>query len=140
MSKKWTYGMGACVLTAALVGGWTPAVQAKAPANHNAPARTDKGHGEQLAKFKAALAKLDLTADQQTKIDGILTDAKAQLQALRGEGKNGDRTAMRDKVRTILRDTHEKLAVVLTPEQKVKFRELMKEQRQGAKPGTQPAA
>ena len=139
MSKNWTYGMGACVLAAALVGGWTPAAQAKAPAHQNASARAEKGQGDRLAKFKANLAKLDLTADQQTKVDGILTDAKAEMQALRGEAKNGDRAALRDKVRTILRDTHEKLAATLTPEQKTKLRELMKEQRQGAKAGTRPA-
>lgn len=133
MSKKWTYGMGACVLAVALMGGWTPAVQAKAPTSQNAPAR---GHGELLAKFKAALAKLDLTADQQTKVDAILADAKAQLQALRTEAKNGDRTGLRDKVRTILRETHDKIAAVLTPEQKAKLRELMKESRQDSKAGT----
>ena len=140
MSKNWTYGIGACVMAAALVGGWTPAVQAKAPTSQKATARAERGHGERLAAFRAALAKLDLSADQQTKVDGILADAKAQLQALRGEGKTGDRAALRDKVRTILRETHDKLAAVLTPEQKAKLRELMKEHRQQTKPGGKPNA
>lgn len=140
MSKKWTYGIGTCVLAAALVGGWTPAVQAKAPANQNAPARAERGHGERLAAFKAALAKLDLTADQQTKVDAILADAKTQLQALRGQDKTGGRAALREQVRTILRDTHDKLAAELTPEQKAKLRELMREHRQQTKPGGKPNA
>ena len=140
MSKKWTYGIGTCVLATALVGGWPPMVAAQAPTSQEAAARPERGPSERLAAFKAALAKLDLSADQQTKVDGILADAKAQFQALRAEAKPGDRAVLRDKVRTILRDTHDKLATVLTPEQKAKFRELMREHRQDAKPGGKPNA
>jgi Spy/CpxP family protein refolding chaperone len=135
-NRQWTYGT--CVLAAALAGGYTPAVQAAAPTSQNAQAGMPRGHGARLAAFKAAVAKLDLTADQQTKIDGILADAKAQLQALRGQARTGDRTALRDKVRTILRDTHDKLAAVLTPEQKARLRELLKEHRQSEKAATSP--
>jgi Spy/CpxP family protein refolding chaperone len=132
--KKWTRGLGACVL-AAVVIGWSPAtVLAQAPTTQNAPAGAHRTPGEALAWFKAALAKLDLTADQQTKINAIIADAKTQLQALRSQAGTGtgDHAALREKARAIVRDAHQKIAAVLTPEQKAKLREMWKQDHPGA--------
>ena len=115
------------------------------------PAKAAKGaKGEQrtpLAMVQRALEKLDLSDDQAKKIGDIISTAQQDLQQVRDDAKaSGDKTAVREKVRTIMTDTLKKVSAELTPEQKTKLREQMKEFREQRKaqhsdqsPSTQPA-
>lgn len=88
-----------------------------------------EGRREPLKRLEANLAKLDLTADQQKKVDGIIADAKTQLQALRQQAKNGDKSALKDQARQIITKAWSDIEAVLTPEQQAKLKELRKEER-----------
>jgi Spy/CpxP family protein refolding chaperone len=83
--------------------------------------------GMMLESFRDAVAKLDLSDDQKTKVKEILVDAGKELQELR-EKVAADRSQQpREKVRQIMQQTREKLSGVLSPEQQQKLRELMQQ-------------
>jgi Spy/CpxP family protein refolding chaperone len=86
-----------------------PADNTAAPAS--APAATAPaagGQGDHAAKFQAALAELDLSDDQKTKIQGIMSSMPAG------------------------RERRRAIAAVLTPDQKAKLKELIKAHREGS--------
>jgi Spy/CpxP family protein refolding chaperone len=63
--------------------------------------------------------KLNLTSDQQAKIEPILTDAENQLQAARRENI--------DKVSQIFQKANAEIATILTPDQQVALDKMIKE-------------
>jgi Spy/CpxP family protein refolding chaperone len=81
--------------------------------------------------FRENLKDLDLTAEQQTKVDALLDESRAKMQALRGEagGAGAGNTEGREKMRAALRETREKLDEILTPDQRTKLREKMAARR-----------
>lgn len=83
-----------------------------------------------IDRLKQTVDALDLTAEQKTQTDAIFKDAADQAKALRTEA-GGDRAAMREKAGELGRETREKLAAVLTPEQKAKLKESMPAGRRG---------
>jgi Spy/CpxP family protein refolding chaperone len=106
-------------------------------------AKGAKGGGP-IEKIREATAQLDLTAEQQPKVDKILDDAQQEVAKLRQAAKaSGDRAAVKEKAKEVIKDTIGKLSHVLTPEQRGKLRELIKEARAEKKgensPATQPA-
>ena len=76
------------------------------------------GGGQRL---RAALAELDLSADQKTQIRQILADAKAQS-APTSQPSGGNRAASRSDRRAIM----EKVLGVLTPVQRAKLKQILK--------------
>ena len=90
-------------------------------------------HHEALVRIRKALAKLDLTADQKTKIETIITDTKTKLQNLRSTATNTtDKSTLREEAKTIVKKALEDIRNVLTPEQRDQLRE-MRETKGAAK-------
>ncbi len=82
-----------------------------------------------LDAWKTNLAQVGLNADQQAKVDGLLSDGKQQIDSLRADVLNGslDRDAARQKARTIFLTIHSKLGDILTPDQQDQLRQLMQQ-------------
>jgi len=72
-------------------------------------------------RFEQLAERLDLNADQKTKVQQILGDSREQLRAVRRESE--------PKVVEIRRQTDERLQQVLTPEQWEKFQTVRHEMR-----------
>ncbi len=83
--------------------------------------------GEALERFKSALEQLDLTAEQKEKIKSIMTEARSKLEALKGQAD------AREQAKPILQKVRQDIAAVLTPEQKAKLREILKNDRTQSK-------
>jgi Spy/CpxP family protein refolding chaperone len=74
-------------------------------------------------RFEQLAERLDLNADQKTKVQQILGDSREQLRAVRRESE--------PKLNEIRRQTDTRLQEVLTPEQWQKFQALRHELRGG---------
>lgn len=72
-------------------------------------------------RFEQLAERLDLNADQKTKVQQILGESREQLRAVRRESE--------PKVVEIRRQTDERLQQVLTPEQWEKFQSVRHEMR-----------
>ena len=72
-------------------------------------------------RFEQMSRRLQLNADQKTKVQQILSDAREQLRALRKESE--------PRVTEIRRQTDEHLQQILTPEQWQRFQEMRDEMR-----------
>ncbi|HEY6242423.1 MAG TPA: hypothetical protein VIX17_00670 [Pyrinomonadaceae bacterium] len=73
-------------------------------------------------RFEQLSDRLQLNADQKTKVQQIFSDTREQLKGLRKESE--------PKVTDIRRQADEKLQQVLTPEQWKKFQAIQEEMRQ----------
>jgi len=83
----------------------------------------DRGPGNRVDEMAE---RLQLTADQKTKVQQILSDSREQLRALRRESE--------PKVADIRRQADERLQTVLTPEQWQKFQGMRDDrQRRGGR-------
>jgi multidrug efflux system membrane fusion protein len=78
------------------------------------------GHGGGAGRMQAMLAQLNLTPDQQAKIEAIQAAARPKIQAA-GDDPDAKRTAMRDSMQQI--------NAVLTPEQQAKLAQLRAQAR-----------
>ena len=78
--------------------------------------------GDRRDRFEQMAEKLQLTADQKTKVQEIFTDTREQLRAVRRESE--------PKVNEIRRQADGRLQTVLTPEQWQKFQSTRDEMRQ----------
>jgi Spy/CpxP family protein refolding chaperone len=75
---------------------------------------------------KEVADQLNLTADQKTKIQEIVAAQQAEMRsAFQGGGGGGDRSAMREKMMAMRKQTDDKIAAVLTDDQKNKWKELV---------------
>jgi Spy/CpxP family protein refolding chaperone len=75
---------------------------------------------------KPVADQLSLTADQRTKIGGIIEAQRAEMRsAFQGGGGGGDREAMREKMLAMQKQTDAKIAALLTDTQKAKWQELV---------------
>lgn len=79
-------------------------------------------HGPMMQRIHDRLAKLDLSPEQQTKVDAILDDTGKKFQALRQQAQDnaGD---TRQKSMSLMQSTRQQIAAVLTPEQQQQWRE-----------------
>ncbi len=82
--------------------------------------------------------QLDLTADQVTAIKALLEAQKEEIKAVRTAG--GDRDAQLKAVREIKDATEAKILELLTPEQLVKYNELLEKQKDRGQQTAQPMA
>ncbi len=104
-----------------------PALRAQvAPVTPVTDASPHNGHhGEHLKKLAE---KLGLTEAQIAQIKPILQDEKQSVKALKAD-TTMDKKAKRGKLREIRRSHMEQILAILTPEQQVKFKEMMHEHR-----------
>jgi periplasmic protein CpxP/Spy len=64
--------------------------------------------------------KLDLTADQQSKVQGLLQDEKTQMQSLK-QDTSGSQQDRRAKFMEVHKNTDDQIRAILTPEQQKKW-------------------
>jgi protein CpxP len=95
-------------------------VQASSPAQ---PRRLSPE--ERTAELKK---ELSLTEEQAAKVKSIFEQHDKEVRKL-FEASGGDRAAMREAMQQKVKETDEKILALLNPEQKAKYRELMKERR-----------
>ena len=96
------------------------------------------GAGDQVERLRGALEKLDLTSEQKEKLKPVLEDAKKKFTELREQLQGGDRAAMREKLKTLMDETRDKLKEILTSEQAEKLKTAMESVRPGAAAGGPP--
>ncbi len=95
-----------------------------------------------IDRLETSLGKLDLSAEQKAKVEPVLADAKKKFAELRSQLQSGDRTAMREKFKTAMDETRDKLKEILTPQQAAKLKADLDAVRTGAaagRPGAAPA-
>ena len=85
--------------------------------------RWDRGPGNRMDELAE---RLQLTADQKTKVQEIFGDTREQLRAARQE--------MEPRMAEIRRQADGRLQTVLTPEQWQKFQRMREERRRGRGP------
>ena len=78
-------------------------------------------------RFEQLATRLQLNADQKTKVQQIFGDTRQQLQALRKESE--------PRVNDIRQQTDQQMQQVLTPDQWNQFQQLRNEMRAKRKPG-----
>jgi len=84
------------------------------------------GAGEMVSRLKSALEKLNLSDDQKTKVHELFEETTKKAKDLHAQAENGG-TDAREKLRDLMKDTHEKLSTILTDDQKQKLQESMQE-------------
>ena len=123
-NTKWTVGLLSLGLAGPRAGPDRPGGRRppKEPAGRQRrPARPGPGPPRRprrhAAPFQQAVEKLNLSADQKTKVNAAFADAKEKVQkAVTDAGS--DPAAAREKVRPIVEDLRNKVNEVLTQEQK----------------------
>jgi Spy/CpxP family protein refolding chaperone len=83
--------------------------------------------GNMMQRLNQFAEKLDLTADQKTKLTTLRTQTAEQLKALRNGNSNRDE--QRVKVKEIMKSHREKFEAILTPAQQQKLKDMMKQQQ-----------
>jgi Spy/CpxP family protein refolding chaperone len=117
----------------------TSLLGAAAFAQQNPPPSPPPGGGDQPQgqrrgmpsvddQVKMLSDRLNLTADQQTKIKPILEDQRTQAQALRKDDSLSD-DDRRTKMRALRESTNSKIRDVLTDDQKKQFDEMQQQMR-----------
>ena len=69
--------------------------------------------------------KLELTDDQTAKVESIFVDSQKKMQELR-KNVGGDRSAIRDSMKTISEQADKKITDILTDAQKEKYAQVKK--------------
>jgi len=83
------------------------------------------GRGRMFAELVATMkAELSLSAEQEKEIDTALSDARNEMRATRGA--EPDQAARREAARLMRTQVEDRLALLLTPEQRVKFDDIRK--------------
>jgi hypothetical protein len=96
--------------------------------------------GQMTERWKRAVGELNLTADQQAKVDAVLADAqkKAETQAAEadpGQDAGGGRGPGGGRLFAGMQETRQKIQDILTPEQKQKLDEIMPQRGPGGRGG-----
>ena len=88
-------------------------------------------------RWKRALGELNLTSEQQTKVDAVLADArkKAETQAAEADPGQGGGGGRGGQLFAGMQETRQKIQDILTPEQKQKLDELMPQRGRGGQGG-----
>ena len=107
-----------------------------APQGPGGPGRgqmMDPEHRTQMMKDR-----LGLSDAQATQVKAVYEDERTKTEALRAD-QSGDRDAMRAKMGEIRKGSDERIAAILTPDQKTKWDTMRAEQQQrGRGPGGPP--
>lgn len=82
--------------------------------------------GDIAARLKAAIAKLDLSDEQKSKVHDVLEETGKKAKDLRSQAENGSQEA-RGKLRDLMQETREKLGSILSDDQKQKLQETLQQ-------------
>ncbi len=74
---------------------------------------------------KPVADELKLTDEQRTKIEAARTEQMTEMRSLFQGGAGGDRTAMREKMMAMQKQMDEKIAAILTDDQKKQWKEML---------------
>ncbi len=94
------------------------------------------GGGGMAAQRERLVTELQLTSDQQTKLDAISAELRPKFMAMRDMSED-ERPAAREKVTAEMR---QKIMTMLTAEQKPKYQQLIAAQQQARASGASPSA
>ena len=109
----------------------TPETETKQQQSQN------KGNREAMqAAYNAMLDSLHLTDQQREDIDFVNTKYRAQMQQIR-QSNEGDREAMRPKMKELRDKQNEELKEILDEEQFAQYQNWMRENRQRRRGGNQ---
>lgn len=141
-----------CVVAAFVmaVGMISVSAQAAGKAGKDAKDGQGKGSPKQVIEvLQNAVAQLNLTDDQKSKINGFLDDARSKIKEIRANDK-GDKQKAREDMLALRQNTRDSVMSVLTADQKTQLKDLLKEARADRRgknadgpataPATQPAA
>ncbi len=109
--------------------GWTWLSEAVA---QQGPGGAGGGGGGMAAQRERLVAELQLSAEQQTKLDAISTELRPKFMVMRDMSED-ERPAAREKVTAEMR---QKIMAMLTAEQKPKYQQLIAAQQQARAAGT----
>ncbi|HWE96703.1 MAG TPA: hypothetical protein VG269_22270 [Tepidisphaeraceae bacterium] len=115
--SKWAIGLLSLGLVAAPV--FVAGVRAE-DAPKEKPAGGQRGPTAGLDRYHDAVMKLDLSADQKTKLDPLFADAKTKVTAAASDAGT-DPKAVREKVKPIMDDLRKQVSAILTDEQNKKL-------------------
>jgi periplasmic protein CpxP/Spy len=109
-------------------------------AQQDAPAAAGHAQGQHMdpqEQLQRLSKRLQLTADQQSKIGAILQDRQQQMQSIRGDGslKPADKRA---RLKSLMDSTQGSISAVLTDQQRQRWtemREKMMERREAKQDG-----
>lgn len=93
--------------------------------------------GDPIARLRTAVESLELADDQKPKVRRVFEDAIGQSKDLRQQIQSGDNGA-RDKLRTLIGDTRDKITEILTDDQKQKLREALQQAAENGGAGARP--
>src|SRR5262245_36430164 len=102
---------------------------AQQPAPPQAASKMPPGHESVAERLESMSKELNLTQEQREKIRPVLEEHSKQMRELRNDTSLTPEQR-RDKARAMMMETHEKIAAVLTPEQKGKLKQHMEQMRQ----------
>ena len=80
---------------------------------------------EMVDRWKRALGELNLTSDQQTKVDTVLADAQKRIETQAAEAGDGQGGGRGGRGGAGNQETRQKIQEILTPEQQQKLSEVM---------------
>ncbi|MGF1632259.1 MAG: deiodinase-like protein [Phycisphaerae bacterium] len=120
-------GAGLC-LTPSQLAAAPEGARKDAPARGERPERGQAGPQEpgqrldqMVERLRERLAGAGLSDEQQTQVDAILADARAEVQSLAPTLQGMPREEIRDEMMVLMGETRTKLAAVLSDEQKAKL-------------------
>jgi Spy/CpxP family protein refolding chaperone len=96
--------------------------------------RNQPGQGQIDERLREALGELNLTDEQKIRVDQTLADTRAKVEALRADVQQTDPQVLREQARTIMQETREKIAEILTAEQRAQMLEKMEAARERMEP------
>lgn len=89
---------------------------------------------------KPVADQLKITDDQRTKIQAVIDEQRAAMRDLFQNGSSGDRTAMMQKMQDMRKQTDEKIASLLTDDQKNQWKQMIGAAFTFPAPGPRPGA
>lgn len=133
----------AIVVSSASAQDPTPPPMPERPAGQQGPGGPGRGGMMDPERATKMLTdRLGLSDAQATQVKAVYEDQRTKSQALMAD-QSGDREAMRGKMMEIRKGTDDRIAAILTPDQKTKWdamRAEMQQRRPGSGPGGPPPA
>jgi periplasmic protein CpxP/Spy len=133
MRRTKTLALAVCMFITMLMLGLNSFARPQAAAQQPAPAQAAPKMAPRQPSVDERIDRmskeLNLTPEQKDKIRPLFEEQDKQMRELRSNTSLTPEQK-RDKARTMMMETHDKVAAILTPEQKEKMKEHMEQMRQ----------